>query len=358
MSTFSHTVKRAWNQNHLLSVLLELTYACNLNCSFCYNDLSLRGERLTKEQYFDLLADLERMGVLNLTLSGGEPLAHPDFFAIGARAKTHGFAIRIKSNGHAIRKAVAKRIRDEIDPFLIEVSLHGASAAVHDKQTQVVGSFERLMANFGHMRDEELRVRINATLTRWNEHEIEGMYAIADQFGFVLQFDNEVKPRDDGDRTPLDIAASPEGQHRLIRIREERSAKVEKVLPAVAKEEQRALAVSLRAGVTKHCGAGSATLTVDPFGDVLPCVQWRRTVGNIHKSRVHDIWAKSDDLADVRRITTEVKSRVEAEGVDGANMNFCPGAAHTYSGNPLEFYPAARERARIAGEARVRLTVL
>ena len=114
-------------RNLLFSVLVELTYRCNLDCFFCYNDLGAAGTPLSREQYFRLFAELRELEVLNLTLSGGEPLAHPDFLALGARARELGFVVRVKSNGHALRGELARRVRDEVDPFLIEVSLHGAT---------------------------------------------------------------------------------------------------------------------------------------------------------------------------------------------------------------------------------------
>jgi hypothetical protein len=52
--------------------------------------------------------------VLNLTLSGGEPLAHPDFFLLGSRARELGFVVRVKSNGHALRGAALRRLRDKV----------------------------------------------------------------------------------------------------------------------------------------------------------------------------------------------------------------------------------------------------
>ena len=36
--SFGDVVKKSWRDNRLLVVLLELTYDCNYDCVFCYND--------------------------------------------------------------------------------------------------------------------------------------------------------------------------------------------------------------------------------------------------------------------------------------------------------------------------------
>ncbi len=74
--SFQSVLAKTWTENILFSALLELTYRCNLNCFFCYNDLDLKGVPLSKKEYFRFLEDLQDMQVLNLSLSGGEPLAH------------------------------------------------------------------------------------------------------------------------------------------------------------------------------------------------------------------------------------------------------------------------------------------
>ncbi|HEV7515374.1 MAG TPA: radical SAM protein, partial [Thermoanaerobaculia bacterium] len=254
--SFAEVIARTWRDNHLFSVLLELTYRCNLDCFFCYNDLGLKGEPLSREQYFRFFDELRDLEVLHLALSGGEPLAHPDFLALGARARELGFVVRIKSNGHALRGELARRIRDEIDPFVIEVSLHGATAATHDRQTRVPGSFERLLANLAELQALGLRVKLNSTLTAWNEGEIEAMFGLADAVGLRLQVDSEVTPRDDGGREPLQVTPSREGVLRLFRLQTERGR-------ALAAEPAAAAAVrSVDEGVPvpvgKHCGAGSS----------------------------------------------------------------------------------------------------
>ena len=136
---------RSRDENILNSVLLELTYSCNLHCTFCYNDLNLRGRRVQLEGYKTLLDDLADMGVMSLTLSGGEPLMYQHFFELGAYAREKGFVIKVKSNGIPLNLRNAQRLRAEVDPYVVETSMHGARAESHDRLTQVPGSFDRLL---------------------------------------------------------------------------------------------------------------------------------------------------------------------------------------------------------------------
>jgi MoaA/NifB/PqqE/SkfB family radical SAM enzyme len=382
---FEELVRKSWRDNLLLSALVELTYRCNLDCFFCYNDLGLRGEPLGTEEYFRFFADLRDMQVLNLTLSGGEPLAHPDFLRLGARARELGFVVRIKSNGHALRGEMARRVRDEIDPFLVEVSLHGATAATHDRQTRVPGSFDRLLANLREVLRLGLRIKVNSTLTAWNEAEAEAMLDLAESLGLPLQFDPDVTPRDDGDREPLAITASRAGVLRLYSSMAARSARREMEAAAGSISDSPAGSISdspagavpgspgspprpaprpeahigrggddgtMPASAQKHCGAGSAGIAVDPYGNVYPCVQWRRAVGNLHERSIREIWASSPGLAEVRGLTVEAKALVSGYGESGVFLNFCPGNAAAYSGDPLRLYPAAQRRMELAEEAR------
>lgn len=324
---------RTWDENRLFSVLIELTYRCNLDCFFCYNDLGLRGKPLAFEQYDTLLRDLASMDVLNVALSGGEPLAHPDFFRIGARARELGFVVRVKSNGHALRGELARRLRDEVDPFVIEVSLHGATAVTHDRQTRVPGSFVRLIENLHEMIGLGLRVKINSTLTVWNEGETAEMYALADSLGLPLRFDLQVSPRDDGDRTPLNVSPTDEGIRALMRIEDDLRSK----LPPMP-EPSTVLPSS--APSAKHCGAGSAAIAVDPYGNVYPCVQWRRAVANLHERSMPDIWA--DSFGEIRNEAEDAK-RVVSAHARGHLLNFCPGLAEVLTGSSSQV-PQEMER--------------
>lgn len=331
---YTDTLQRTWRDNILFSALVELTYRCNLNCFFCYNDPWLRGVPLTTEQYVRFFEDLRELGTLNLTFSGGEPLARADFFTLGRQARELGFVVRVKSNGHALNGRLARRLREEVDPFIVEVSLHGACAETHDRQTRAPGSFGKLVANLGEMRALGLRVKLNSPLTAWNEAEIEAMFALADAWELPIQVDPQITPRDDGDPGPLSVAPSREGVARLLARQRERAAARQ------TDREPRSTDAAAEVAGSKHCGAGSATVTVDPFGNVYPCVQWRRRVGNLHEQSIQTIWRQSRELAEVRRLAVAVKQAVSQHGPLG--FGFCPGLAEQETGDPAGLYPAAR----------------
>ncbi|MDA8019634.1 MAG: radical SAM protein [Thermoanaerobaculia bacterium] len=348
-TSYGDVIQRTREGNVLFSVMLELTYRCNLDCFFCYNDLDLRGKTLSLDRYSELLDELQELGVLHLILTGGEPLASPYFFELGRRARELRFAVRVKSNGHALHGHLARRLRDEVDPMIVEVSLHGATAETHERQTRVQGSFRRLLDNLVEMQKLGLRLKINSTLTCWNEDEIEAMFDLADGLGLPLQFDPEVTPRDDGDRSPLTIAPSRSGLTRLFRLQQRRAQRyaagqAETPSPPPAREGDQVAAAPASGG---YCGAGTNSLTIDPFGKVYPCVQWRRPVGDLHRQSVSDIWHGIGALRDVRRENAAARSSLVVLGQEAGLASFCPGQAAVRTGRADTLYPEALERVEL-----------
>jgi MoaA/NifB/PqqE/SkfB family radical SAM enzyme len=325
-------LERARANNLLYSVLLELTYRCNWRCAFCYNDLQLTGTRISTEGYLTLLDRLRDMQVMEVVLSGGEATCHPDFFTIAAHARKRRFSIRLKTNGHSVDRSAAQRLVDEVQPRLIDVSIHGACAATHDRLTRVKGSFARLMTNLESMLDLGLRVNLNSVLTCWNEDEIERMYALADSLGLPLKIDPDVTPRDDGDLTPLKLSASDQGVAKLFEIVEARRK------PAIATGHR---GCSGSGGCEKHCGAGSQTIAIDPFGTVYPCVQWRERIGNIFETPIDVLW-NSHAADQVRRENQDVRRFLDGLAAQDRPWRFCPGLAQAHTGNTRSLYPMAQ----------------
>ncbi len=93
-----------------------------------------------------------------------------------------------------------------------------------------------------------------------------------------------------------------------------------------------------------NCGAGTSNLVVDPFGSVLPCVEWRRPLGSLHEQTIQEIWATSPQLKAVRAANRDARvARDKAFAKHGA-VSFCPGLAERLTGDPARPYPGIMDR--------------
>jgi radical SAM protein with 4Fe4S-binding SPASM domain len=184
-----------------------------------------------------------------------------------------------------------------------------------------------------------MRFKFNSALTRWNENELEGIFAIADSYGVTLQIDPIVTPRDNGDTEPMTVAATSEGLREFARIQSARSKKG-KALKLDRPIQDDDLP---RTSSEKHCGAGSLTIAIDPYGNVYPCVAWRVASGNLRDASIREIWANATGLALSREGTKAAKDMLDGEGELGKYVSFCPGLAVNRNGRP-DVIPAEQRK--------------
>ena len=303
-------MRRVREQRILHDVSLELTYACNLDCFYCYNDREKKGKRLSLGQYQTLLEDLSRMQTLFLMLTGGEPMVHPHFFQIGRMAKALGFVVRIRTNGHSLSRRMADRVINEVDPYVVEVTLHGASADIHDKQTRVPGSFDRLTKNISASVAAGLRMSVVTTPTLWNQHQIGEMFELCDLLEVPLRFQGPVAPRDNGDRTPLAIQPSESTWDYITEILDRRQ-NVDAGGQQPDDIKQSVTEITPEQPAT--CGVGVAGVDIDPFGNVNACMHLQESAGNIHDQSIEEIWNNSPLFTKARNRAVNAAKRFSVD---------------------------------------------
>ena len=75
--------------------VVEITPICNCNCPHCYVKGFTPQGWLKTEQFKEIASIFRDKGIVNVTLTGGEPLSHPDFKEIYLAYKEKGFLIDI-----------------------------------------------------------------------------------------------------------------------------------------------------------------------------------------------------------------------------------------------------------------------
>ncbi|WP_321493274.1 radical SAM protein [uncultured Desulfobacter sp.] len=131
----------------------QITERCNLNCPGCY--LPVRdGSQWTscreiEERVFKPLA---AEGVRYVTLTGGEPLLHPDCVAICETACCYFNNVQLVCNGTLLDIPTYKALR-RAGIMEIKVSLDGLTPDVHDLLRGREGTFEKVIGNLKAIMD-------------------------------------------------------------------------------------------------------------------------------------------------------------------------------------------------------------
>lgn len=248
-------------QTVVRSAYLHVTHRCNLSCEGCYSWEGQRNQRRdpTFGELDRALRFLERQGVEELNVSGGEPFLRADLPDILARAAgRYGMAaVNVLTNGTVLDRAVLKACA----PFasMVSVSFDGASAAdpafVRGRQR-----FDDLVAFVRAAQGAGLAVCITPTLHRCNIEDIPRYRALADSLGAELGFSVLSANSHGGVRASL-----LPGDRELRRLAE---------LMLDCAEACEAVPVeSLACGLScrENCGAGITTLSVAADGAVYPC---------------------------------------------------------------------------------------
>jgi radical SAM protein with 4Fe4S-binding SPASM domain len=308
---------------------IELTYACNLACYFCYNPIQRKSQArrspspkpkappLSFKETIDVLDQLKAMGVLYLTLTGGEAFLHPRFWDIAEEAKKRTFSLRIFTNGASITEEIADRLQD-LGPYCLEFSLHGADPATAEALTQIPGSFDAQMRALEWLNARGIRVYLKCVVTRLVEGQLEAIKAIGDRFDYPVYFDPVLTASDDGEEYPLELRASDEGLRRLYQI----------------KELNVGNSPFQREPGDWNCTVGSGTIHIDPYGNIQPCIQWKESIGNVRDKPILELWATAPLLQKVREINRTLPAHLKETVEDHAFCAHCPGLSQLRCGDP------------------------
>jgi hopanoid biosynthesis associated radical SAM protein HpnH len=156
----SHQIQNGSSRSPLV-LMLELTHACNLRCNGCgrireYADS--RNKSLSRQQARAVVAEADPPVV---SISGGEPLLHPDVAAIADDILAMGKAVYLCTNGTLLSKKLA-----EFKPhprLYFNVHLDGPPA-IHDALTNVPGTAKRALQAIREARASGFGVTTNTTL--------------------------------------------------------------------------------------------------------------------------------------------------------------------------------------------------
>ena len=166
-----------------ISGTFELTPYCNLNCPMCYVHLdpiraAKQGKHLTGKQWLEIARQAAEMGVLILTLTGGEPFLHPDFWEIYEGIVKMGILPHIYTNGCLIDEKIVERLK-QYPPYNMKISIYGASDETYESMCGVKHGFTKVSHAIDLLKEAGIPFYTTSTIVRENAHDLAAMYRFA-----------------------------------------------------------------------------------------------------------------------------------------------------------------------------------
>ena len=366
---------------------IAITGKCNLACQYCFyaDEMTARGD-LPTERWLDFFAELGRLGVMTVCLTGGEVFTRPDLFELidGLIAKRMRY--RLLSNGTLISEQTLAQFemgkrRQRLDS--IQVSIDGSASEVHDRSRPK--SFGRALRGVKLLKEAGFPLTVRVTVNRYNVDDLEKVaQLLLEEIGLANFSTNEAYTCGGTGRSEGGIRLSAgqreQAMQTLARLEARYPGRISASAgPQVMARELKTMEELMAAGQTSlpgrgtlsACGGVFNTIAVLHDGTLVPC----HNLSALHLGRVgvddlQQVWLYHPVMIALRqRREIPLSALASCEGCryQGFCTGGCPGGALQANGdfnsrNPADCYRilkgedpwVALPGETAAGEARVR----
>lgn len=320
------------------TLIAELTYRCPLRCPYCSNPTAYaNASSLDTTTWCRLFAEAEALGIVQLHLTGGEPLLREDLEDLVKEARRLDLYVNLVTSGIPLdRQRLDRLVEGGLNS--VQLSLQAASAELSDRLAGLA-TFDRKMTVARWIKACGLPLTLNIVIHRQNLHEVDALVALAEQMG--------------ADR--LELATTQYtgwallNRRALLPTKDQLERARSQVREAQARLGGRMELVFVlpdyHAGLPKTCmdGWGRRYIVVTPDGLVLPC-HAAHTLPGTRPSRITDdplsaIWTSS---ALFRKFRGEDWMPAPCRTCERRTIDFggCRCQAYHLTGNPAVTDPA------------------
>ena len=167
-----------------LGLLAELTHRCPLMCPYCSNPLDLAGARaeLGTDEWLRVIDDAAEMGVLQIHLSGGEPVVRRDLEQLVARCRENEIYTNLITAGVLLDEArLAALAKAGLEH--VQLSIQDSRAQTADKIGGYKGGHAKKLAVAKLVRAAGLPLTVNAVVHRQNLDHLDEIVDLAVDLG-------------------------------------------------------------------------------------------------------------------------------------------------------------------------------
>lgn len=295
----------------LRSLHIEITDRCNERCVHCYIPHEIKNTSMDSDLCFRILSEAREMNIVNITLSGGEPLLHKDIIAFLAKCRELDMSVNVLSNLTLVTDAVIDEMKR--NPLLsVQTSLYSMDPSIHDKITASAGSFDNTYNNLLKLKAAGIPLQISCPVMKQNLETYSDVISWGEANNIAVTCNYVIFASYNHTNCNLENRLSIEEAKQAFDAQAS-----EGYLSQLHSQAQKKEALSDQEPICSIC-RNYFCISADGFA--FPCVGWRnRTLGDLNKQSLKEIWFSSEEIKKLR----EVKHSNFPKCVNCENRGYC-----------------------------------
>jgi SynChlorMet cassette radical SAM/SPASM protein ScmE len=334
------------------SIGISITGKCNLKCNYCFYNNEMEGLRdLPTATWLKFFETLGKIGIMDVSLTGGEALLRPDIFELIDGIIANRMRYNLLSNGTLIDEKLLKKFEQgkrRLD--YIQVSIDGSNAAIHNQSRP--GSFNKALYGLKLLKEARFPVTVRMTINRHNLGDLENIAKLLlEDIGLNSFATNEAMPIGSSCRSDAGMSLSSKEKMAAMatigRLQRRYPGRLKAQAGPQAKRKMYAEMVHARRtgqkprtwtmGHLTSCGCVFSKIDILHDGSIVPCCMLPGLVmGNICSESLLDIWYHHPTMIALRERRSIPMS--EVVGCEKCEWNIycngsCPGLAYQLTGD-------------------------
>tara|TARA_Y100000310_G_scaffold342034_1_gene443433 strand:- start:4423 stop:7206 length:2784 start_codon:yes stop_codon:yes gene_type:complete len=258
-------------------IQFQYDYACNFKCPHCcvkrFQDQKEQGRAFTIEDVKELSRQADEMGLVNIVITGGEPLVFPDFDELVKAIDPKKFYIVSDSNGWLLDEEKARHLK-EIGVDKVQISLDSISPENPDNFHNIKNANERALRAVDASLKAGLNVIVQTVVTKQRVRSQE-----------LIDF---IKYMNDKDVGVFITYAKPvgawEGKYDVLVDKDDMD-----YVRELEKKYNVFTHLTPSYGMDLGCIAVKRMISLTKYGDVMPCPYIHTSLGNFFEEPLKDI---------------------------------------------------------------------
>jgi len=295
---------------------IDLTARCNLRCTYCYffDNPEVEYQDLPTDDWLRFFGECGRLGVMELTLAGGEPFMRKDLRALIEGVVANRMRFSMLSNGALINEDNAGFIAGTGRCNSIQISIDGSCPEVHDT-CRGKGSFESAVRGIQTLQRLSIPVAVRMTIHQHNVNDLANTARfLLEDLGLPSFSTNSAgylgTCRVNAQDVMLTVEERQFAMEELLSLSEKFNGRISASAGPLAearawrdmeKARNEAAPAKPDRGYLTGCGCPTSKIAVRADGVIVPCNMLTHIeLGRINQDSLQEVWQSSPALNDLR----------------------------------------------------------